>query len=160
GGAAGGTVADGGTYGVPSNGYPTWRERTILVLTNAVRMSPADYKASAAYSSFSPSVNLSTVLGTTYPPVPPLYWDYDLNRSSRQHSQEMAYYDYFAHTSLDGGAPDVRIHSYYMHGGSWGENIAAGTHGSELQAMFQWLCDQPNGQTACCNDGAGCDGHR
>src|SRR5437016_1186553 len=57
GGAAGGMVfADGGVYGIPVNTYPFWRERTISVLTNAVRISPADYKASLTYSApFSPS---------------------------------------------------------------------------------------------------------
>src|SRR5262249_6695266 len=132
GGTGGGTVtADGGTYGVPNGTYPMWRERTIAVLTNAVRISPSDYKGSSVYSTpYTPAYSSATVLGTLYPATTPLFYDYDLNRSSRQHSEEMADDDYFAHESVDGGDPFVRIKSYYKKSQTLGENIAAGTHGS------------------------------
>ncbi|MBK7860115.1 MAG: CAP domain-containing protein [Archangiaceae bacterium] len=160
GGASGGLVfADAGTYGNPVNGFPMWRERTISVLTNAVRISPVAYKQSTTYGNT--ALNVSTVLDPgVYPARAPLYWDLGLNQSSRQHSQEMADFNYFAHTSLDGGSPFVRIAQYYTRSGTLGENIAAGTHGSEVQAMIQWLCDAPQGSSPCCVDGQNCDGHR
>ncbi len=140
-------------------GYPSWRERTIQVLTNAVRISPVPYKASLVYSSFSPSLNVSTVLDpAVYPPQPPLFYDFNLNRAARQHSQEMADLNYFSHNSADGGSFAMRVRQYYTASTTIGENIAAGTHGSELRAMHQWLCDAVN--NVCCVDGQSCDGHR
>lgn len=157
----GGTWADGGTYGVPATGFPSWRERTILVLTNAVRIAPTDYKQSAIYAApFTPSLATSTVLGGTYPAQPPIYSTEALHRSARQHSQEMADYNYFAHESVDGGSALVRIRSYYTASFTIGENIAAGTQGDPIRIMFQWLCDQPGTGQPCCADGASCDGHR
>jgi hypothetical protein len=144
---------------VPLNGYPLWRERTVLALTNAVRMSPGDYKLSAVYAVGTPTLNLGTVLSTTYPSRPPFFWQYDLNRSSRQHSVEMATYSYFAHTSVDGGSPASRILSYYTLSGTYGENIAAGNL-DPIATMHQWLCDQATSASPCCDDGASCDGHR
>jgi uncharacterized protein YkwD len=152
-------LVDAGVYGIPVNGFPVWRERTISVLTNAVRISPIAYKQSTVYGNA--ALNVATVLQTSvYPAAPPLYWDYGLNQSSRQHSQEMADDDYFAHTSVDGGDPFVRIQHYYTRSSTLGENIAAGTHGSEVTAMLQWLCDAPSGSSPCCVDGQSCDGHR
>ena len=153
------TFADAGTYGVPLNGYPIWRERSILVLTNAVRLSPTAYKQSPVYASGSPSLNTPTVLSATYPSRNPVFSQYDLNRSARQHSIEMATLNYFAHESADGGSTSSRISAYYSLSGIWGENIAAGNL-DPIATMHQWLCDKPNGATACCDDGASCDGHR
>ncbi len=149
--------ADGGTYGVPVNTFPTWRERSILALTNAVRLSPTAYKQSAFYGAGSPSLNTTTVLSATYPARGPLNSQYELNQSSRQHSTEMANFNYFAHNSLDGGSAFQRIGSYYSLAGSQGENIAAGNL-DPIATMHQWLCDQAG--SACCDDGATCDGHR
>ena len=149
--------ADGGTYGVPVNTFPTWRERSILALTNAVRLSPTAYKQSAFYGAGSPSLNTTTVLSATYPARGPLNSQYELNQSSRQHATEMANFNYFAHNSLDGGSAFQRIGSYYSLSGSQGENIAAGNL-DPIATMHQWLCDQAG--SACCDDGATCDGHR
>ena len=122
-------------------------------------MSPTDYKQSAAYAAGTPTLNTAVVLSATYPSRPPVYWNYDLNRSARQHSQEMADFNYFAHNSLDGGSAGARIQSYYSLSGTWGENIAAGNL-DPIATMHQWLCDQASAGAPCCNDGASCDGHR
>jgi hypothetical protein len=154
-----GLWADGGTYGIPVNGFPDWHERAVLALTNAVRLSPVPYKQSPIYAARTPTLNIPTVLSATYPARGPLYNQQDLNHSSRQHSVEMATLNYFAHESFDGGTPGVRIKSYYTLSGTWGENIAAGNL-DPIATMHQWLCDKASGATVCCNDGATCDGHR
>jgi hypothetical protein len=137
-----------------------WRERSILALTNAVRMSPGDYKVSPVYAVATPTLNIPTVLSATYPSRPPLFSQDDLNHSSRQHSEEMAAFNYFSHNSVDGGSPGARITSYYTLSGTYGENIAAGNL-DPIATMHQWLCDKATStSTVCCDDGAACDGHR
>ena len=149
---------DAGVYGIPVNGYPSWRERTILTLTNAARMTPSEYRTSASYSvPFTPSLNTTGVM-QSYAAQPPLFYNVDLSRAARQHSQEMADLNYFSHNSADGGSPFARIGSYYTLSGTMGENIAAGTHGDPIRTMHQWLCDVSGG--VCCQDGQSCDGHR
>lgn len=63
--------------GVPQNGFPSWAERTILVLSNQARANPAGALASCAGGACPDS--------TCYSPAAPLVWDYDLNRSARFH---------------------------------------------------------------------------
>ncbi len=155
----GGTFVDGGTYGVPVDGAPSWRERQVLVLTNAVRLSPTDYKQSPVYAVGSPSLNTATVLSATYPARDPVFNQQDLNHSARQHSVEMGTFNYFAHESLDAGTPGARIKSYYTLSQTYGENIAAGNV-DPIATMHQWLCDKATGTTVCCADAASCDGHR
>ncbi len=72
----------GQAVGEPQNGYPTWNERTVLVLTNRARADPAK-ALSECNSGCCPWAEYSA---TCYPPVQPLVWDYNLNRSSRFHS--------------------------------------------------------------------------
>jgi hypothetical protein len=105
-------------------------------------------------------LNLATVLGPTYPAVAPVYNQLDLDHSARQHSGEMAMFNYFSHNSLDGGTAGERIKSYYTLSQTWGENIAAGNV-DPIATMHQWLCDKATStSTVCCDDGASCDGHR
>ncbi len=157
----GGTPAFGdGGYGVPENGYPTYRERLVSVLTNAVRADPVAWKAKflTGYT------NLSKVLQPSiYPAVPALGWNYNLNRSSRYHSGEMAGGCPFQHESCDGGDPFTRIESFYGTSNAEGENIAAG-YGTALATVVGWICDAPSESSpmACATDSttAEADGHR
>ena len=165
GGAGGGSVvpSDGGAYGVPVGGYPTWRERAILTVTNAARMTPAEYRVSAFYSTpFNPSLAVTGVMESRYPAQPPFWYHVDLGRAARQHSQEMADRNYFSHNSVDGGSPFTRIRSYYTLSSTVGENIAAG-NSDPVRTVHQWLCDRTTsdaGTSICCLDGQACDGHR
>lgn len=161
-GSSGSTAAGGGTpssgYGVPQNGYPSWTERALLVLTNAVRLAPLDYRSKFA-SDFSPSLSAANALAA-YPAVGPLRWNLDLNESARAHSIDMGENGCFQHNSCDGTPWNVRIGSYYSLSSRIGENIAAGypSPADPRYVMAMWLCDQSG--TSCCADGAGCDGHR
>ncbi len=69
--------------GVPQNGFPSWQERTVLMLVNRTRAQPtADPKACAA----------ETVR-------PPVVWNYNLNRAARFHSTHMQKSAQFMHNS-------------------------------------------------------------
>lgn len=151
----GGTPAG---YGVPVDGFPGWRERALLVLTNAVRLSPIAYRDRYA-ADFSPSLSTAGAL-SGYPAAGPLRWNQALNRAAREHSVDMGRNGCFQHDSCDGTSWSTRIAGYYKLSGSMGENIAAGYPGpaDPRYAMSMWLCDASGGN--CCADRAGCDGHR
>ena len=63
------------SYGVPVSGYPNWHERTVLVLTNIVRMAPIDYRDS--YMADWPA-GTGGIL-QSYSSVDPIYWNLELN---------------------------------------------------------------------------------
>jgi hypothetical protein len=157
-GGCGGNVADPSLHGVPVQGFPSWRERSLLVLTNAVRMAPLDWRARYG-ADFSPSLSDARALDA-YPAVGPVWWNAGLNRSARAHSEDMARTPCWGHDSCDGTSWSVRIRSYYSLSGGIGENIAAGypAPADPRFAMNMWLCDESG--SACCADGASCDGHR
>ena len=158
GGSPGGPGSTPAGYGVPQQGYPSWQERALLVLTNAVRMAPLDYRAKYA-ADFSPSLSAAHAL-EAYPAVAPLRFNLELNGSARAHSVDMGTAPCFQHDSCNGTPWNVRISAYYKLSGTIGENIAAGYPGPSdpRYAMSMWLCDEFN--SACCADGASCDGHR
>jgi hypothetical protein len=151
----GGTAAG---YGVPVLGFPGWRERALLVLTNAVRLSPIAYRDRYA-ADFSPSLSAAAAL-SSYPAAGPLRWNLALSQSARAHSTDMGVNGCFQHASCDGTAWSTRIASTYTLSGTMGENIAAGYPGpaDPRHAMSMWLCDASGG--SCCADRTSCDGHR
>jgi hypothetical protein len=67
--------------GVPQNGFPSWAERTTLVLTNRARADPVAALAGCSAGGSSAACPDATC----YTTQPPLVWDYDLNRSARFH---------------------------------------------------------------------------
>ena len=154
----GGNPADPSLYGVPHQGFPSWRERSLLALTNAVRMAPLDWRSRYG-SDFSPSLAGSQAL-EAYPAVGPVRWNLGLNRSARAHSEDMARAPCWGHDSCDGTSWSARIRAYYTLPGGIGENIAAGypAPSDPRYAINMWLCDASG--SACCADGASCDGHR
>jgi hypothetical protein len=70
--------------GAPSNSFPSWFERTILVLTNRARADPATELAPCLQSGDCPDA-------PCYSPSPPLVWDLDLNHSARFHSANLVF---------------------------------------------------------------------
>ena len=63
--------------GVPTNGFPSWAERTVLVLSNRARADPqTELTCDAGQCPDKPC----------YLPMAPLVYDYNLNRSTRLHS--------------------------------------------------------------------------
>jgi hypothetical protein len=145
-------------YGDATGGYPSWRERQILVLSGACRMAPAQYRA--AYVG-----NYAILDPAKYPPVFPLYWNAQLNRSARAHCLDMGdTCGIMQHNSCNGDTWSVRIKRYYT-ASSWiGENIAVG-NADPFAIMNLWLIDkvQSTGLPAAdlsCPNSAGCDGHR
>jgi hypothetical protein len=150
--------------GDPDNGYPNWRERTVALFSNAVRVDPLGYRDNYSLD-YSPST--ATIL-TTYPAQDPLTWSKPLNVAARDHALDMATRNYFSHSTLEDGGPGdgplARMQAAgYNEGGTWAENIAAG-RSAPRDTVNQWLCDRtgnPNdGGTYCCADGDSCDGHR
>src|SRR5882724_6218802 len=75
--------------GVPSNGFPSWQERMVLVYVNRARADPAADLAGcpncAEAACYSQVVPLDSVLG--------------LNRSARFHSANLEYDNGFQHDS-------------------------------------------------------------
>jgi hypothetical protein len=137
-------------YGVPTGGHPDYSERTVLALSNAMRMAPSDFKAKWAAG------DLGSALGSAYPAVAPLRWNAELGDSAWAHSEDMATAPCFQHDSCNGTVWSTRIESYYTLSPDIGENIAAGYDGPDA-VLFAWACDGSSG--ACAPDGNG-DGHR
>lgn len=139
-------------YGVPVQGYPGWNERSLQMFTNACRMDPVGFNESYVLV---PTI----LLPATYPAVLPVRWNYDLNRSSRFHANEMAGGCPFRHESCDGTSPFTRIKSYYTNSPKIGENIAGG-HSDPLSSFIQWIRDDVGNPGVPAVDGSGQDGHR
>lgn len=148
---------DTNPWGAPQSGYPTWRERAILVLTNAVRMAPTAWR-DTYMGDFTPSA-AGILSPSSYPVQPPLFWNFNLNRVARAHSVDMANNCGLGSSAVwcDGTAWDTKIKQYYTTSADIDENLAAGT-GTPRYTVNLWLCDASGG--SCCADGAGCDGHR
>lgn len=73
--------------------------------------------------------------------APPLVMDDLLQCAARRHSLDMARYDYFSHTSLDGQGPGERMSAVGYSYTGWGENIAGGRATAEA-AVAGWM-DSP-----------------
>jgi hypothetical protein len=112
--------------------FPGFNERQLLVLTNACRMAPAQYRD--LYIG-----NYQVLLPGNYPAVQPLFWNLALNKSSHAHSVDMADNCGLQHPSCDGTAWNTRIQSFYNNkNGTLGENIATGNQ-TALATAKQWI---------------------
>jgi Cysteine-rich secretory protein family len=145
-------------YGDKVNGLPNWQERAIFVLTNACRMAPAQYRDAYVGASY------TILLPSSYPAVPPVYWNLALNTSARFHALEMADTCGLTHNSCNGDGFSMRVQLFYNNKSyTIGEDIAAG-YSSPLATMSQWLLDkQSNGTVPADLSMCGtsrCDGHR
>ncbi|MFH0921632.1 MAG: CAP domain-containing protein [Fibrobacterota bacterium] len=145
--------ADYGDYQPGYAGYPNYQERIIHVWTNMCRTDPNGFRDTLIEPGCTGSQNILTA----YPAQPPLYWNLNLNRSSRYHSSDMANNNCWGHNSCNGDSARVRLVSFYPGISWWGENIAAGNLQS-MATMKQWIIEG----TACPPpaDGSGSDGHR
>jgi len=75
---------------------------------------------------------------TAMPAVAALSWNERLTQAAYRHSADMANYDFFSHTGLDGGSVSTRASE---HGYDWrwvGENLAAG-QSTVAQVVAGWL---------------------
>jgi uncharacterized protein YkwD len=107
--------------GEPMGEYPSYEERVAVYATNRARVSP------------------STEGWPSYPPQPPMQWNYDLNRSSRAHSTDMRDTPCFQHPSCDGTDTFARVFMFYT--GAWtsvAENIAAGVTDPQT-VVHNWI---------------------
>lgn len=69
-------------HGEPVNGFPSWYERTILVLTNEARSDPQ--------TALTPCSDDACPERACYDgPRQPVYWDLNLNRASRFHADNL-----------------------------------------------------------------------
>lgn len=75
---------------------------------------------------------------TFYPPAGPVRWNAVLARIAKEHAEDMARNNYFAHNSLDGTAPADRVERAGYDYRSTGENIAAGQMTPEA-AVDSWI---------------------
>jgi hypothetical protein len=150
-------------YGDVSGGLPSWKERQILVLTNACRMAPIQYRDTYVGS-------FAILDSSKYPAVPPLYLNPQLNASARAHSLDMGdTCGIMQHNSCNGTAWNTRIKAYYTASSSIGENIAVG-NADPFTTMNQWIMDTPQGSDqpapdfswckTSTGDSSRCDGHR
>ncbi|GAB3552079.1 CAP domain-containing protein [Spirosoma fluminis] len=108
GGAGNETTSPPNLAGARAAAATTAQQQEVLAYVNQARSKPCQCGA------------------TTYPAVPALALDSQLNAASDKHAQDMATYNYFSHTGRDGSQPWDRM---TREGYSWraaGENIAAG----------------------------------
>jgi hypothetical protein len=134
---------------------PNLSERQLLVLTNACRMAPVEYRN--LYIG-----NYQVLLPANYPAVRPLYGNLALNKSAQAHSLDMAFNCGMQHNSCDGTVWSTRIQSYYnFKNDSLGENIAAGTQ-TALSTLSLWILEVNPSTTPVPVDKASgnADGHR
>jgi uncharacterized protein YkwD len=102
---------------VYSHGEPTGKEQAELEEIQAARADPGGYiqtvidLPSIQYDLQAYGVNKQTVLSdfAGYPPVPPLSFESHLMDSSKNHSEDMAKYDYQGHDNYDGTSVLQRI---------------------------------------------------
>ncbi|UXI03919.1 CAP domain-containing protein [Photobacterium sp. TY1-4] len=76
--------------------------------------------------------------GQMMPAVPALTWDYSLEQAAFVHSSNMANYNFFSHTGLNGDSPSDRVTDQGYSWSATGENIAAGQK-SIAEVMDGWL---------------------
>lgn len=76
--------------------------------------------------------------GQMMPAVPALTWDYSLEQAAFVHSSNMANYNFFDHTGLNGDSPSDRVTDQGYSWSATGENIAAGQQ-SIAEVMDGWL---------------------
>jgi hypothetical protein len=140
------------------DGYPTMKERRVMLLTNACRIAPREYRDRYLVPYNAQAADILTA--QQYPAVAAVYWDLDLNRAARAHAQDMAQNMGLSHSSSDGTSAGERIGSFYDKDGWWGENIAAGRDDA-FGTMRQWLLDITDytNQTPA-PDNSAYDGHR
>ncbi len=147
------SVAGPREYGTPDTGagnYPCWQEMALLTLTNACRVAPREYRDRF--------LNVSGILEpNAYPPVNPVHYNEELNRSARAHALDMARNCGLQHSSCDGTKWSARIRSYYQAGAGIAENIAY-SRMMPQETLVQWLLDAVNQTPAA--DKSGNDGHR
>ena len=152
-----GNVCGMDSGGVPGAGYPGWQERTLLVLTNAVRMDPQGWRDNYYPYSISLPDGSGILMPATYSAVIPLTYHNGLNQGARYHSEDMRDNCGLQHDSCDGTLWSTRIWSYYPSANGIGENAAYGFT-SPLDTLNQFLCDRVG--NACAADGTPESGHR
>jgi hypothetical protein len=140
-------------YGDKWDSVPSLRERQLLVLTNACRMAPVQYRNAYIGSGY------QILLPANYPAVDPLYWNLALNRASRAHAVDMANNCGIQHPSCDGTPWLTRITSYYTKPYfTMGENIATGTSAAPATIKL-WVLDSVDSIPPD-KDPGNLDGHR
>ena len=77
-----GAFASSAQNGIPQSGFPNADERRVLVLTNRARADPQTFLGACAPSTCADYA--------CYSAKPPLVWKYELNRSARFHSKNLA----------------------------------------------------------------------
>ncbi len=138
-------------YGDLSDGLPSRLEREVLVMTNAVRMDPVGFRDKYIK-------NTAILLPSNYPAVEPVWYNQDLSKAARFHSDDMANNCGLSHNSCDGTTFSKRVTFYYKGSGWLGENIATGNP-TGIQTVVQWLRDD-NAQKIPATDKSSSDGHR
>lgn len=138
-------------YGDFSDELPSRLEREVLVMTNAVRMDPVGFRDKFIK-------NAVILLPSNYPAVEPVWYNQELSKAARIHSEDMANNCGLSHNSCDGTTFFKRVTSYYKGSGWLGENIATG-NSTGIQTVIQWLRDD-NTQKIPASDKSSSDGHR
>jgi hypothetical protein len=91
------TATQEGTY---SNVYANYEERYILYDLNLYRLAPQILNNEDVNPD--PEVTKCINWGYCFQPTKPLYWNLNLSRAARYHSNDMIVNDCFAHNDCDG----------------------------------------------------------
>jgi len=116
-----------------SNIYANYEERYILYDINLYRMAPHILLNTDVNPD--PEVKKCINWGYCFQPTKPMYWNLNLSRAARYHSNDMIVNKCFSHNDCDGGDIWDRIKMFYT-SSRMGENIAAGSTYEEVTRNF------------------------
>lgn len=119
-------------YGDATDGYPSRAEREAHLWTNAVRLAPLDFEADYG-------CRVEDWRAGEREGKPALAMDLRLVQAARNHSEDMASRNYFAHDTPEGDGPDARVAAEGYRWSLVGENIALGAP-TPLDAILGWMC--------------------
>eukprot|EP01091_Cochliopodium_minus_P010811 TRINITY_DN2952_c0_g1_i1.p1 TRINITY_DN2952_c0_g1~~TRINITY_DN2952_c0_g1_i1.p1 ORF type:complete len:449 (+),score=21.02 TRINITY_DN2952_c0_g1_i1:53-1399(+) len=80
------------TYGTPSidiNPLPSYTERAMATMLNMARVDPAYYKANFYTPLVTDNSSTTSFNISNFNPTTPLYWNYNLNRVTRAHTNDL-----------------------------------------------------------------------
>jgi|GEM_PF-1427096 len=138
-------------YGDPVNGSPLRTEREVLLMTNAVRMAPQEFRDLYIQSE-------AILLEANYPAVGPIWHNEYLHTTAHNHTEDMASTCGLQHNSCDGTIWSTRIKALYTSSSTIAENVATGIS-TGLGTIVQWLRDDDAQGTPAADKSSG-DGHR
>ncbi|GAM20499.1 hypothetical protein SAMD00019534_036740 [Acytostelium subglobosum LB1] len=144
-------------------GHPLWNEREAHVLTNALRINPLQYAKVFYESVMGAPIGPNVLTPAKYPPVHPIYFEFDLMHASLAHDNDMItnLTCKVSHSDCNGTSMGDRLKKFISPtcNSFLGENMAMGMSGG-LSANNLLICEK--GAPPCLTDDLPFDkiGHR